>query len=285
MAGVTLISVSQAFYPYLFRYGRGQAKDVHMILYGAVNSLNAHKLVRADEVRSISKGDDTNSFPSLYIGRASRLAFDSESGLYKLIMRSDKPEARKFQDWVTREVLPAIRKDGLYVAGEEKVRTGGISEGGRPDEIGPPWRDFGGGRLTRSRRRQRRILPRPRVQNGWGRQGYAKSGQTPRRIGASLGERTPSIVRVGTGRVFATSLDVADYFGKQHFNVLQDIDRVLAEAPEASLNFQVCTYRAERGGRSYRKFEMDRDGFTLLAMGFTGPKAAGSAIGMALPFR
>jgi prophage antirepressor-like protein len=33
----------------------------------------------------------------------------SESGLYKLIMRSDKPEAREFQDWVTRVVLPAIR--------------------------------------------------------------------------------------------------------------------------------------------------------------------------------
>lgn len=31
----------------------------------------------------------------------------SESGLYKLIMRSDKPEARKFQDWVARGVLPA----------------------------------------------------------------------------------------------------------------------------------------------------------------------------------
>jgi len=30
----------------------------------------------------------------------------SESGLYKLIMRSDKPAARAFQDWVTREVLP-----------------------------------------------------------------------------------------------------------------------------------------------------------------------------------
>jgi prophage antirepressor-like protein len=36
----------------------------------------------------------------------------SESGLYKLILRSDKPEARAFRDWVTREVLPAIRKDG-----------------------------------------------------------------------------------------------------------------------------------------------------------------------------
>lgn len=35
----------------------------------------------------------------------------SESGLYKLVMRSDKPEAKAFQDWVTKVVLPAIRKD------------------------------------------------------------------------------------------------------------------------------------------------------------------------------
>lgn len=34
----------------------------------------------------------------------------SESGLYKLIMRSDKREAREFQNWVTREVLPSIRR-------------------------------------------------------------------------------------------------------------------------------------------------------------------------------
>lgn len=45
----------------------------------------------------------------------------SESGLYKLVMRSDKPAAREFQDWVTRTVLPAIRKDGMYVMGEENV--------------------------------------------------------------------------------------------------------------------------------------------------------------------
>lgn len=38
----------------------------------------------------------------------------SESGLYKLIMRSDKATARPFQDWVTRDVLPAIRKTGGY---------------------------------------------------------------------------------------------------------------------------------------------------------------------------
>lgn len=52
----------------------------------------------------------------------------SESGLYKLVMRSDKPQAKAFQDWVTRVVLPAIRKDGAYVLGEEKVATGEISE-------------------------------------------------------------------------------------------------------------------------------------------------------------
>lgn len=42
----------------------------------------------------------------------------SESGLYKLIMRSDKPQAKAFQDWVTKEVLPSIRKTGSYVTGQ-----------------------------------------------------------------------------------------------------------------------------------------------------------------------
>ncbi|QMV63051.1 BRO family protein [Pseudomonas berkeleyensis] len=52
----------------------------------------------------------------------------NESGLYKFVIRSDKPQAKAFQDWVTRVVLPAIRKDGAYVLGEEKVVTGEISE-------------------------------------------------------------------------------------------------------------------------------------------------------------
>lgn len=38
----------------------------------------------------------------------------NESGLYKVILRSDKPEAKKFTRWVTHEVLPAIRKTGGY---------------------------------------------------------------------------------------------------------------------------------------------------------------------------
>lgn len=40
------------------------------------------------------------------------MKFINESGLYTLIARSNKPEARKFQRWVTSEVLPSIRKTG-----------------------------------------------------------------------------------------------------------------------------------------------------------------------------
>ncbi len=45
----------------------------------------------------------------------------SESGLYKLVMRSDKPQAKAFQDWVTKEVLPSIRKTGSYVTGQPSL--------------------------------------------------------------------------------------------------------------------------------------------------------------------
>lgn len=45
-------------------------------------------------------------------GRAPMLV--SESGLYKLIMRSRKPSAKAFQNWLAREVLPALRRTGTY---------------------------------------------------------------------------------------------------------------------------------------------------------------------------
>lgn len=45
----------------------------------------------------------------------------SEPGLYKLIMRSRKQEAKEFQRWVTHEVLPSIRKHGGYMAGQESM--------------------------------------------------------------------------------------------------------------------------------------------------------------------
>jgi prophage antirepressor-like protein len=65
--------------------------------------------------------------PNLIRGKGmARTTLVSESGLYRLIFRSDKPEARRFQDWVFTQVLPAIRKDGAYIVDEEKVRAGDL---------------------------------------------------------------------------------------------------------------------------------------------------------------
>lgn len=48
------------------------------------------------------------------IGRTQRMTIINESGLYSIILRSNKPEAKRFKKWVTSEVLPTIRKTGGY---------------------------------------------------------------------------------------------------------------------------------------------------------------------------
>ncbi|HEV7319333.1 MAG TPA: BRO family protein [Ensifer sp.] len=85
---------------------------------GSVNVYNALRTLDADEVTThrISGNRGTGS------------KFVSESGLFKLIMRSDKREAKDFQNWVTKVVLPAIRKDGGYIHGEEHVVSGAMTE-------------------------------------------------------------------------------------------------------------------------------------------------------------
>lgn len=49
------------------------------------------------------------------MGRTQQATIVSEAGMYAVILRSDKPQAGPFQDWVTGEVLPAIRKHGGYL--------------------------------------------------------------------------------------------------------------------------------------------------------------------------
>lgn len=53
------------------------------------------------------------------LGRNQAVTFINEQNLYKVIMRSDKPQAEAFQDWVCGEVLPSIRKSGGYLASRE----------------------------------------------------------------------------------------------------------------------------------------------------------------------
>ena len=62
-----------------------------------------------------SLDDDEKGVNTIYAPSGEQeMTIINESGLYSLILRSRKPEAKAFKKWVTSEVLPAIRKQGLY---------------------------------------------------------------------------------------------------------------------------------------------------------------------------
>jgi prophage antirepressor-like protein len=90
------------------------AKDV----CGALGLEETHKAVaRLDD-------DDRNLIPVIDAkGRPQPTTIVSEAGLYALVLRSDKPEAKAFKRWITHEVLPAIRRTGAYQAPQGGPRT------------------------------------------------------------------------------------------------------------------------------------------------------------------
>lgn len=55
------------------------------------------------------------------LGGVQNVSIINESGLYCLILSSKLPRAKKFKNWVTREVLPSIRKHGGYIRGQENL--------------------------------------------------------------------------------------------------------------------------------------------------------------------
>ncbi|QBJ03322.1 antirepressor [Lactobacillus phage 3-SAC12] len=72
-------------------------------------------------------------------------------------------------------------------------------------------------------------------------------------------------------QVVTSSVQVAKTFGKQHKHVLESIKNLVAENSAAKSMFAEGSY--ENRGKEYRMSYMNRDGFTLLAMGFTGNRA------------
>lgn len=85
------------------------AADVCEIL-GIVNSRDAVCRLDDDERNTVVLPDGIR-------GRGNpNVNIISESGLYTLVLRSDKPEAKPFRKWVTSEVLPSIRRTGRYEA-------------------------------------------------------------------------------------------------------------------------------------------------------------------------
>jgi Rha family phage regulatory protein len=89
--------------------------------------------------------------------------------------------------------------------------------------------------------------------------------------------QTVPVVSVKDGAVYANSRDVADFFGKRHDNVLADIANIQNGLSPEILGqwFRPSTYpiRTGFGFRDGACFDMTKDGFTLLVMGYTGGKA------------
>jgi Rha family phage regulatory protein len=84
---------------------------------------------------------------------------------------------------------------------------------------------------------------------------------------------TPSVSLVN-GRPATTSLQIAEHFGKRHAHVIRDIQKITKECPLdfTEPNFGLSEYTDE-SGRTLPMFTVYRDGFMLLVMGYTGPKA------------
>ena len=104
--------------PSIFRYSN---KDVRVVMVDGnpwwvlkdvcdvLELTSPHKV--AERLEDDEKG--RNLIPTL--GGSQEFTVINESGLYNVILRSDKPEAKKFRKWVTQEVLPSIRQHGMYM--------------------------------------------------------------------------------------------------------------------------------------------------------------------------
>ena len=100
------------------------AKDVCGVLE-ITNTADAVKTLEEDESSTIANPDGRNG--------GGKTLIISESGLYALIFKSRKPQAREFRRWVTSEVLPQIRRTGSYNTAPAPVRLSRYPFFNRPD--------------------------------------------------------------------------------------------------------------------------------------------------------
>ncbi|MGM1381502.1 MULTISPECIES: Rha family transcriptional regulator [unclassified Bacillus cereus group] len=87
-----------------------------------------------------------------------------------------------------------------------------------------------------------------------------------------------NIVFIENNEVVTDSLNVAEVFGKHHKNVMVAIKNLLTELhdlgdKEGMLNFKPTQYTQTQNGQVYNKYNLTKDGLTMLVMGFTGSEA------------
>lgn len=84
------------------------------------------------------------------------------------------------------------------------------------------------------------------------------------------------LVSIQNNQVVVTSTQIAEHFGKRHDSVIRHIEDVLGgvlEKENTQRMFYKTTYIHEQNKQEYPMYVMNRDGFSLLIMGFTGQKA------------
>lgn len=81
------------------------------------------------------------------------------------------------------------------------------------------------------------------------------------------------LINIKNDEAVTTSLMVSEVFHKRHDAVLRSIENLVSESENTKLWFHKSTYKVERNNKTYPMYYMNRDGFSLLVMGFTGKKA------------
>lgn len=86
-----------------------------------------------------------------------------------------------------------------------------------------------------------------------------------------------NLVEIRDNQVVVSSRQVAEYFGKEHRNILRDIENIIIQGSmlnfEHTQMFHKTTYINEQNKQQYSMYLMNKDGFSLLVMGFTGKEA------------
>lgn len=108
----------------IFNYQSNEVRTVEMggepwfVLKDVCNILGISKY---RDTAARLEADERGSVEVDTLGGTQQVIAVNESGLYHVILRSDKPEAAPFRKWVTSDVLPSIRKNGGYIAGQEQL--------------------------------------------------------------------------------------------------------------------------------------------------------------------
>ena len=84
-----------------------------------------------------------------------------------------------------------------------------------------------------------------------------------------------TLVKVENNQIVTDSRSVAENFGKEHAKVIRSIESIISEPPTMASQkmFYETTYKVEGNNKSYKMYLMNRNGFSLLVMGFTGVRA------------